>query len=209
MSWCAVVPVKSLASAKSRLHADASSERLALAFAQDTITALLGVARIGRVVVATSDPVVATWAHTVGAEVHDDSADVGINDAVRAAAASHVRPAECLAIVLADLPCLTPAAMDEVIDVAERHPRCFLPDAEGTGTTMWFSRTPSTITTHFGPASRAAHEASGALDMAMVGGEAAWPLARRDVDTADDLATALRLGVGPNTRQAVQRNAQE
>ena len=46
----------------------------------------------------------------------------------------------------------------------------------------------------FGGDSAAAHAASGAV--ALTG---AWPSLRRDVDTADDLAAAVRLGVGPRT----------
>lgn len=203
MSWCAVVPVKALASAKSRLHADATSDQLAFAFAQDTITALLGASRIMRVVVTTSDSAVASWAQAAGAEIHDDSQDPGINAAVRAAADGHARAGENVAVVLSDLPCLTADAIDVVLAEADRHPLAFLADAEGTGTTMWFSRAGTGVRTRFGPQSRDAHADSGAVDLVLVGAQGAWPAARRDVDTAEDLAAAIVLGVGPHTRTLV------
>ncbi|MGW4498871.1 hypothetical protein ACWENR_09660, partial [Micromonospora sp. NPDC004336] len=50
----------------------------------------------------------------------------------------------------------------------------------------------ATPTTPTSPSSCSA--ASGALALAGV-----WPSLRRDVDTADDLAAAARLGLGPTT----------
>ena len=54
----------------------------------------------------------------------------------------------------------------------------------------------------FGAGSAAAHAASGA--MALPGD---WPSLRRDVDTADDLADAVRLGLGPRTGAIVLAGA--
>lgn len=50
----------------------------------------------------------------------------------------------------------------------------------------------------FGAGSAAAHAASGARAVT-----AGVPTLRRDVDTPDDLAAAIALGVGPRTAQLV------
>lgn len=57
--WAVVVPVKGGSSAKSRL-ADPARPALATAFALDTIMAALATVGVERVVVVTSEPVVAT-----------------------------------------------------------------------------------------------------------------------------------------------------
>ncbi|MFD9246172.1 2-phospho-L-lactate guanylyltransferase, partial [Streptomyces sp. NPDC059556] len=57
--WSLVVPLKPLALAKSRLAAAAGSRlrpRLALAFAEDTVGAVLNCPRVRDVVVVTDDP---------------------------------------------------------------------------------------------------------------------------------------------------------
>jgi len=202
MAWSAVVPVKGLAHAKSRLASSASSDHLALAFAQDTISALLTTAGIARVIVATSDPVVTAWTHEAGGETFDDGDYAGINPAAMAAA-SHAPAGDGIVVVLADLPCLTAPVMHQVLMAADQFDRSFLTDAQGTGTTMWFARPGMLVEPHFGPQSRAAHASSGSKDLVLEHGDAAWPQARRDVDTVDDLANAIELGVGEATRRAL------
>ena len=61
MRWTAVVPVKGLPTAKSRLGARPDAERvaLALAFARDVVAAVLATPEVDEVVLVTSDPVVA------------------------------------------------------------------------------------------------------------------------------------------------------
>jgi 2-phospho-L-lactate guanylyltransferase len=203
MAWSAVVPVKGLAHAKSRLATFASSDHLALAFAQDTISALLVTDGIGRVIVATSDPVVTAWTREAGGETFDDAECAGINPAVMAAA-THAHAEGGIVVVLADLPCLTSLIMDQVLEAAGQVDHSFLADAQGTGTTMWFSTLGINIEPHFGPGSRAAHAASGGVDLVLTHGEDAWPRARRDVDTVDDLTEAIALGVGAATRHALE-----
>lgn len=201
MSWSAVVPVKGLAQAKSRLGT-LSIGGLALAFAQDTISALLATDDVGQVIVATSDPIVSTWSRDMGAKTFDDSAHAGLNPATRAAADIAIG-SEGLVIVLADLPCLTPGAMREVLAAAAGSDRSFVADAEGSGTTMWLAQRGVAVDPRFGADSRAAHLASGCTDLVLRHGEDAWPRARRDVDTEDDLRAALELGVGPATLDAL------
>ncbi|MEV6813934.1 2-phospho-L-lactate guanylyltransferase, partial [Micromonospora sp. NPDC051296] len=72
--------------------------------------------------------------------------------------------------------------------------RRFVADAPGTGTVLLAAPPGVPLDPRFGPDSAAAHLASGAHPLA---GD--WPSLRRDVDTAGDLAAALRLGLGPRT----------
>jgi 2-phospho-L-lactate guanylyltransferase len=202
MAWSAVVPVKGLAHAKSRLATSSSSDHLALAFAQDTISALLATDGIGRVIVATSDPVVTAWTQNMGGETFDDAEYTGINPAV-IGAANQAPAGDGIVVVLADLPCLTAIVMNHVLGASGEFDHSFLADAHGTGTTMWFSREGMTKEPHFGSGSRAAHAASGSVDLVLEHGEEAWPKARRDVDTVDDLTEAIALGVGTATRRAL------
>ncbi len=206
MAWSAVVPVKELTHAKSRLAMPGSSAHLALAFAQDTISALLETEGISRVIVATSDPVVSAWTLQSGGEVFDDAEYAGINPAVMAAADSLPRDDGVL-VVLADLPCLNAQVLKQVIMAAEQFDRSFVTDAQGTGTTMWFAKEGMRVEPHFGPGSRAAHVASGSVDLVLLHGDDAWPKARRDVDTVDDLTNAITLGVGVATSQALKRTS--
>jgi 2-phospho-L-lactate guanylyltransferase len=71
-----------------------------------------------------------------------------------------------------------------------------VPDAAGVGTTLYAVPPGGEFRPLFGGASRARHAASGAAELSvddMAG-------LRRDVDTPDDLRTALALGVGSFTQ---------
>jgi 2-phospho-L-lactate guanylyltransferase len=63
---------------------------------------------------------------------------------------------------------------------------------------MLFAPPGTDLDPRFGGPSRAAHARSGALELPTTGISSL----RRDVDTAADLADALRLGVGPHTTAA-------
>lgn len=202
-AWSAIVPVKPLPAAKTRLSMPIDSgiatAELAVAFLCDVLAALADTPAVAQALVATSDPVVAGVAESCGAVVVDDSGHAGINAAGRWAA-SQASVAGPLVVLVADLPCLTPRALSHVLDAAVDHPVAFVADADGTGTTMWTSLTPLANESHFGPGSRAAHRVSGAVDLvARVPADAAgpWLPARLDVDTVADLARARSLGLGP------------
>lgn len=199
MQWTAVVPVKALAQAKSRLG-DPTAE-LAFAFAQDTVSALLDTAGIDEVIVATGDPRVHTWSLAQGCIVVDDSTSPGLLPAI-AAASVVADPTRGRAVVLADLPCLTTEQVRCVLDLAEDGRPAFVADAAGTGTSMWLAGPSHPWDCRFGPDSRAAHRATGARDLVELHPDVDLRRARRDVDTAEDLHDALNLGVGSATRQA-------
>ncbi|GAB3126949.1 hypothetical protein GCM10027056_25410 [Glaciibacter psychrotolerans] len=100
-----------------------------------------------------------------------------------------------VAVVTGDLPALTVADLETVLALASTHDRSMVADEEGTGTTMLLARAGVPFEPRFGVGSRAAHEAAGHIPLDL-------PLdctCRRDVDTVDNLAEALRLGVGRAT----------
>jgi 2-phospho-L-lactate guanylyltransferase len=72
--------------------------------------------------------------------------------------------------------------------------RSFVADAAGTGTVLLAATPVAGLEPCFGVGSAAAHMASGAVAL-----DGPWSSLRRDVDTAADLAGALRLGLGPRT----------
>jgi 2-phospho-L-lactate guanylyltransferase len=98
-----------------------------------------------------------------------------------------------------DLPALRPAELTAALDAAGASPRCFVPDSEGTGTTL-LTAVGTALDPRFGQGSAAAHRNSGARPLA---GD--WPGLARDVDTEAGFREALALGVGPATAALAER----
>jgi 2-phospho-L-lactate guanylyltransferase len=204
VEWVLVIPVKRLTLAKSRIGDPWAPHRadLALAFAQDTVTAGLAAAEVVAVVVVTDDPVVAAEVKALGAEVVSDEPQAGQNAAVRhgAQAAPRSRPSAGVAAISADLPSLRTDELGAALRAAAAHLSAFVYDTPGTGTTMLTAAPGTTLQPLFGPGSRAAHAAAGVAEL-----DGAWPSLRRDVDTAIDLVEARELGVGPATSAVLAR----
>ncbi|GAA1898235.1 2-phospho-L-lactate guanylyltransferase [Streptomyces sodiiphilus] len=199
--WSLVMPLKRLSLAKSRLSA-AGGRRpgLALAFAQDTVTAALASSLVREVTVVTDDPVAGERLGALGARIVPDGPRNGLNPAL-AYGADTVRarlPTASVAALHADLPALRPSELARVLRAARHHPRSFLADTAGTGTTVLAAGPGVPLAPAFGDASRERHRASGAAELELTGVESV----RRDVDTEDDLRAALVLGVGPRTAAA-------
>ena len=206
-----VLPVKRLGAGKTRLRGAlpaVSHERLALALALDTVAAALDCPEVAVARVVTDDPLVAQASARLGADVVPDLPDAGLNAALlyglgRQPAGIGVPPggraAAPAAALTADLPALRAAELAAALRAAQAaNQLAFVPDAAGTGTTLLAAPAGVAMCPRFGPGSAAAHTAGGALALA---GE--WPSLRRDVDTAADLAAAVRLGVGRHTRALV------
>jgi 2-phospho-L-lactate guanylyltransferase len=201
--WTAVIPVKPLALAKSRLRgavADAVHEDLVLAMAVDTVRAATASGRLVGVLVVTDDARVRDAVTAIGASCLPDRAAGGLNRALSYGAASLSGP---VAALTADLPALRPqelaAALDRASDAACVDGRMFVADADGAGTVLLTAASGMALAPRFGPGSAAAHRASGAGELT---GD--WPTLRRDVDTPDDLATARALGFGAATDALLQ-----
>ncbi|WP_181766214.1 2-phospho-L-lactate guanylyltransferase [Streptomyces albidus (ex Kaewkla and Franco 2022)] len=207
-AWTLVVPLKPLTRAKSRLAAtagDPARAHLALAFAQDTVSAALACTAVRDVAVVTNDQVAARELTALGARIVPDAADAGLNPALAhgATAVRSLCPEAALAALNADLPALRPEELAQVLHAAARSSRAFLADSAGTGTTLLSALPGHELAPHFGPRSRARHRASGAEEIALTGVESV----RQDVDTEADLAAALTLGVGAFTARARCRGA--
>ncbi|MFF7142969.1 MULTISPECIES: 2-phospho-L-lactate guanylyltransferase [Streptomyces] len=206
MQWTVVVPVKALARAKSRLSdtaADGLRPGLALAFAQDTVTAVLDCAAVRDVAVVTDDPVAGRELAALGAGIVPDEPGGGLNAALAHAAAvvRRRRPDGAVAALNADLPALRTAELARVLEAAAEFPRAFLPDTAEIGTTLLAAAPGRELQPVFGVDSRVRHRASGAVELALD----AVDSVRQDVDTGDDLRAALALGVGPHTAAAAAR----
>ncbi|WP_084704064.1 2-phospho-L-lactate guanylyltransferase [Phaeacidiphilus oryzae] len=203
--WALVLPVKRLAVAKSRLAATWGPHRpeLALAFALDAVSAALSCPEVRRVVVVTDDPRAAPELVRLGAAVVPDEPGAGLNEALAHGAreARSLGVARGVAVMSADLPALRADELGRVLRAAEAHPRAFLADAHGIGTTLLAASAAGVpLEPAFGGESRARHRRSGAVELAPAGGAAS---VRLDVDTAEDLAAAERLGVGPRTARVL------
>lgn len=198
-TWAVVVPVKVLARAKSRIAPLAGSRRaeLALAMASDTISAVVASPVAGRVIVVTDDPVAAGELAALGATVVPDEPRAGLNEALvfGASRAARLWPGSGTAALSGDLPALRPAELGVALRAAASCPEAFVPDVQGSGTTLYTAGPGVEFRPAFGPDSRFRHAAQGAAELLLPG----IPGLRRDVDTGDDLRDAARLGLGTRT----------
>ncbi|GAA3642230.1 2-phospho-L-lactate guanylyltransferase [Microlunatus ginsengisoli] len=196
----AVVALKPLRSAKSRLRGIPQPKRqeIAWALAADTIAALA--AALDVVSVVSNEPSLADRLSELAprARVRSEGPSLGMNAALAAGAAELVDSGASLVLAcVADLPCLRPDTVRRLVAAATGHPRSFVADRSGVGTTMLFARGVS-LDPRFQGSSAAAHRGSGAVPLtASAVGEMAD--ARHDVDTLPDLYAAERVGVGPRT----------
>lgn len=200
VAWTLVVPLKPLVRAKSRLAATAGEDarpHLALAFAQDTVSAALACTAVRGVAVVTDDPRASAALSALGARVVPDAPGAGLNTALEhgAAAVRTLEPDTPLAALNADLPALKAAELARVLKSAACFPRSFLPDTAGIGTTLLSALPGLPLAPAFGGRSRARHLASGAVELDLPGVEGV----RQDVDTGADLRAAEALGLGAFT----------
>lgn len=195
-TWTVVLPVKHAEAAKSRLVAPRGVDRVALAraIALDSCRAARRCTAVRRVVVVSGDPVVSAAATPLGDVVADPGG--GLLAAVRSGLAA-TRGGTPVAVLLADVPALTPEALQSALLECSRHPVAFVPDLEGSGTVLLATTGETRLSPAFGPDSAARHAAAGAVRL-----DLDLPCLRRDVDTWDDLLEALGLGVGAATTTA-------
>ena len=199
-----VIAVKRLAAAKTRLapvFPAATREKVVLAMLIDTIAAASAVPAVRAITVVTPDETAADAAVRLGARVLSDPTPDGhrdpLNNAISAGEAEVRSETANVVVLQGDLPALQPHELAAAIAAARRHPRSFVGDRHGTGTSALFSFGVA-LDPHFGADSARRHRGSGALELT-----GAWPGLRCDIDTPDDLLVARRLGVGAATTAAI------
>lgn len=200
MRWTLLVPAKSLPEAKSRLRravdpgtGEEEHARLVLAIRADTMAAARSARNVARLLVVVDRPGVE---HPTGGDELLVQSAPGLNAALREAAEHALArwPADGVAAIVGDLPALRPDELADALDEAAHTARGYVADAQDTGTTLLTARGVP-LEPAFGAGSAARHAAS-ATPLP------AGPGLRHDVDTAEDLARVLALGVGPATLAA-------
>ena len=200
-TW-AVVPIRGLRTAKTRLGGDlAPDERLALVteMLRRTLVATRDAEAIAGTVMVTLDPAAARLAKAHGAIGLVERVP-GLNEAIVAGRSLAVaRGATAVIVLPADLPRISAAAIAEVVDASleavdgaavlgHRGVVTLVPDRHGAGTNVLLLTPPGIVEPAFGSASRRTHQAEA------VAAEAAYlelggPLSL-DVDTRADLLLA-------------------
>lgn len=188
----AIVPVKPLDSAKSRLAsvlAPDERQRLMLAMLSDVLLALRRCDAISRVVVVTDDRDARHRAEAERAEVVPDGPASSHAGAALRGIASVALPTDRVLLVPGDCPLLDPRELWSLL-AAPQPPVVVIPDRHGTGTNALLLHPPDVIDPAFGDGSCARHVALAGAE----GLESAVtfvPSLALDVDTPEDLA-ALR-----------------
>jgi 2-phospho-L-lactate guanylyltransferase len=212
IGWTALVPVKDLAIAKSRLpFASSLRSSLALAMAQDVVSTLLATPEVRRVLVITDDSVATAAFAAISPEpggatvlVIPDEPRSGLSDALEygASIAAERWPGDGVFSFASDVPAVTAEALSAVLGAMSRGTpdRIVVADVNGTGTVLLAARPGVALAPQFEGESRAAHVAGGAVDVS----DHASPGLRQDVDTEDDLEKVLLLRIGRATRRVLR-----
>ncbi len=206
-SAAAVIAIKPIEHAKSRLAVpDPLRRRLAWTMALDTLAALCRA--LPHVLVVSDQPALEGRLRRAGlaVEVISESGHVGINSALtRGALRLHAQGFTSILACVGDLPALRPESIARVLDASRPHPRSFVADASGVGTTMLIAHDVE-LAPQFQGRSAASHHASGAVSLAAEAIGSPVADARCDVDTEADLAAAIELGVGPATSTLIDHD---
>ncbi|QYJ17178.1 Phosphoenolpyruvate guanylyltransferase [Rubrobacter xylanophilus DSM 9941] len=160
MSVFAVVPVKELRGAKSRLGAVLDSvgrAGLTLHMLRRVVPALRG-AGMRRVLVVSPDSAVLEEARLLGAEELRQGGS-GLNAALEEGRRwALAEGAEALLVLPADLPLIEPADVEALLEVAGEEPCAVIsPDAARSGTNALLLRPPGALPFSFGPDSFGLH----------------------------------------------------
>jgi 2-phospho-L-lactate guanylyltransferase len=171
--------------------------------AADTVAAALACPVVDRVIAVTDDVAAARVLAGLGALVTGDEPGRGLNPALRhgAVLAAARWPGSGIGALAADLPALRPAELGLALGEAARWEHAFVPDAAGSGTTLYAARPGARFSPRFGPRSAERHRAAGAAELSLPG----LASLRRDVDQPPDLSAASDLGVGPRTAAVAAR----
>lgn len=154
----ALVPVKSLATSKSRLlpHLGAAAaRRLSTAMLADVLEALLAVPTLSRVAVVTPDAEVAEAARAAGAEALRLEVP-GLNPSLEAGARALTRPGDTLLVVLGDVAGARVTDLCALLDATPSRGAALAPSNDG-GTAALVRRPHDVLPAGFGPDSAKRH----------------------------------------------------
>lgn len=201
MPYAVLVPVKSLALAKSRLVGLTGDHRraLAAAFALDTVAVAAATPGVAGVLAVTDDFRFAGELTDRGCAVIPDGVTGDLNASLLQAAHEAARrwPGARLAALCADLPALRATDLATALAAVPDDRPGFVVDAAGSGTTTYAAAL-AQFAPRFGPDSRAAHLDAGCAEIT-----GTLASLRQDVDGPADLDQARALGVGPATTAAL------
>ncbi len=209
-TW-ALVPLRGLENAKTRLGAELDAEErldLVVAMAARTLAAARDARGLAGTVLVTADPEAARLATTFGARTLVQRLP-GLNAAIREARSLAVAAGATSILVLPiDLPAIDAAAIDALIERARSAATggsppaivAVVPDRHGTGTNALLVAPPTAIEPAFGERSFVAHrEAAAGAGATFL--ELDGPLTA-DVDTGADLLAAETAGKGADAGHA-------
>lgn len=199
--WVLVVPARVGRAGKSRLRSSLGpyTEAIAEAMALDTLDACQAVVGADRVVVVTPHPEWLrrlTW-HPIVAVDPGTGLDAAVLAGCRVAASRW--PGSSIAVLLGDHPALRPSELVHALRAASAHRRALVRDADGRGTALLTASSGRLPRPAFGAGSAARHLTRGHVELALD-----LPGLRIDVDDADALHAAFRMGVGRHTSAAVR-----
>ncbi|HEX4203151.1 MAG TPA: 2-phospho-L-lactate guanylyltransferase [Ktedonobacteraceae bacterium] len=156
MNYRALIPVKSLHLAKSRLAphlAPAQRAQLMLDMLHHTLRTLQATEAFERISIVSADPSVLAQVEAWGAIALPEAAS-GHNPALRAAAqhelATGASVTTALLTISGDLPLLCPHEVKALLALADTHEVVLAPSQEGTGTNAFLARPPLAIPYVFG-----------------------------------------------------------
>jgi 2-phospho-L-lactate/phosphoenolpyruvate guanylyltransferase len=203
LGWWFLLPVRT-GGGKSRLTEDLFAigesplpHNIGLAFASDVLEALHASTMVRGITIVSGHE---EWPYSVDlVKDRGEGLDVALQIGL-----DHLRSRKVhndVAILLGDLPALTPAGIHASLLQASNVDRGFVRDADESGTVMITARRLADLIPHFGQGSAARHQAAGYSEILGTSD------LRRDVDTWRSLEQARDLGVGMHTRIALEEES--
>ncbi len=190
----ALIPAKSLDEAKGRLAgllSDDERRQLALAMLEDIVRALQAVQRIDSISIVSPDTEVLAKTEELGGNAIEEPPTVrGINQALSHGAETISDDVETLLVVLADVPAVTPAEIDSIIDAIPSANGLVICPSAAKGTSALALRPPGTIPFRFGPNSFSAHRRE-ALASGLTTKVVRFDSLSNDIDEPDNLSELL------------------
>jgi 2-phospho-L-lactate/phosphoenolpyruvate guanylyltransferase len=168
MNIWAIVPIKPIRTAKSRLSAVLTPRQrseLALNLLQNTLSILSGWKSLAGTLVASADPAVWEIAGQYGVEIFKEPDVPGLNESLRRAAEEidHLG-AEGVLVIPGDLPFLDQSSLQKIIDLASRSPALVItPDKKRQGTNAMLVAPIGAIPFRYGPDSYRKHQEAARL----------------------------------------------